>query len=106
MIDITLECFKRPASHSKRRGRSLAPLRSNSCEESEPESQDATGRYFMLSPDGSNMTIPKELYVALSDFIKTRKCPGSITIQFRSGGIICVEAVAKKTFRNPSNTVA
>lgn len=60
----------------------------------------------MLSPDGSNMTIPKELYVALSDFIKTRKCPGSITIQFRSGGIICVEAVAKKTFRNPSNTVA
>lgn len=57
-------------------------------------------QYFATSPSGARLDIPKELFVALSDFIKTRKCPGSITIQFRRGEIICVEAVAKKTYRN------
>jgi hypothetical protein len=47
-----------------------------------------------------HIAIPKELFIALSDFIKTRKCPGSITIQFRSGEILCVESVAKKTYRS------
>ena len=57
-------------------------------------------QHFASSPNGTRLNIPKELFVALSDFIKTRKCPGSITIQFRRGEIICVEAVAKKTYRN------
>jgi hypothetical protein len=57
-------------------------------------------QHFASSPSGTRLNIPKELFVALSDFIKTRKCPGSITIQFRRGEIICVEAVAKKTYRN------
>jgi hypothetical protein len=57
--------------------------------------------YHAVSPSGSKLNIPKELFIALSDFIKTRKCPGSITIQFRRGEIVCVEAVAKKTYRNP-----
>ena len=56
-------------------------------------------RYFVTSPSGTKLHIPKELYVALADFMKTRKCPGSITIQFRRGEIVCVEAVAKKTYR-------
>ena len=56
--------------------------------------------YLATSPSGGKVIIPKELFVALSDFIKTRKCPGSITIQFRRGEIVCVEAVAKKTYRN------
>jgi len=57
-------------------------------------------QYMATSPKGVGIPIPKELFVALSDFIKTRKCPGSITIQFRSGEILCVESVAKKTYRN------
>ncbi|HEX4603003.1 MAG TPA: hypothetical protein VH724_03345 [Candidatus Angelobacter sp.] len=56
--------------------------------------------YHAASPSGTKLSIPKELFVALSDFIKTRKCPGSITIQFRRGEITCVEAIAKKTYRN------
>src|SRR5262249_15834425 len=63
---------------------------------------DAPGKYVAVSPKGVHIPIPKELFIALSDFIKTRKCPGSITIQFRSGEILCVESVAKKTYR--SNT--
>jgi len=67
-----------------------------------PARLDATGKYVAVSPKGVHIPIPKELFIALSDFIKTRKCPGSITIQFRSGEILCVESVAKKTYR--SNT--
>jgi len=62
-------------------------------------SAPAEGKYIAISPNGNNVQIPKELYIALLDFIKTRKYPGSINIQFRSGEIICVEAVAKKTYR-------
>lgn len=58
-----------------------------------------SGKYIAVSPNGTQIAIPKELFVALADFIETRKCPGSITIQFRNGEIICVEAVAKKTYR-------
>lgn len=61
-----------------------------------PESKS---QYLALSPTGTRFDIPKELFVALDDFIKTRKCPGSITIQFRRGDIVCVEALAKKTYR-------
>src|SRR4051812_342476 len=57
-------------------------------------------RYMATSPFGANLDIPKELFIALHDFISTRKYPGSITIQFRRGEIVCVEAVAKKTYRS------
>ncbi len=65
------------------------------------EESDLEGKYVAVSPSGTHVQIPKELFLALQDFMKTRKGPGSITIQFRSGEIICVEAVAKKTYRNP-----
>jgi hypothetical protein len=103
MIDTRLQNSKGPSSPGKEGDTLIAPLSTNGS--AEPE-QDESGRYFVLAPDGTTMTIPKELYVALSDFMKTRKCPGSITIQFRAGGIVCVEAVAKKTFRSPANTLA
>jgi len=61
---------------------------------------EPAGQYIACSPKGVCIPIPKELFVALSDFVKTRKCPGSITIQFRNGEILCVEALAKKTYRN------
>ena len=67
---------------------------------SQPPKED-DGKYFATSPGGNQITVPKELFVALSDFMKTRKCAGSITIQFRTGEIVCVEAVSKKTYRNP-----
>jgi hypothetical protein len=56
-------------------------------------------KYIAVSPKGVHLSIPKELYVALDDFMKTRKCPGSITIQFRGGEILGMESVAKKTYR-------
>lgn len=74
----------------------LADANPSTAAEQVPEHQ-----YHAMSPSGSKLNIPKELFIALSDFIKTRKCPGSITIQFRRGEIVCVEAVAKKTYRNP-----
>jgi hypothetical protein len=66
-----------------------------------PAAMDLQGKCMAVSPDGSHIPLPKELFVALTDFMQSRKCPGSITIQFRNGEITCVEAVAKKTFRNP-----
>jgi hypothetical protein len=75
-----------------------AALRTDKLSQStEPASEP---QYLATSPSGTRLSIPKELFVALSDFIKTRKCPGSITIQFRRGEITCVEAVAKKTYRS------
>ena len=56
--------------------------------------------YFAISPNGTQVPITRELFVAFTDFMKTRKCPGSIAIQFRSGEITCVEALARKTYRN------
>ncbi len=54
--------------------------------------------YRLLGPDGKSLLIPKELYIAFSDFIRTRKYPGSITVQFREGAITCVEAMSRKTY--------
>ena len=53
-----------------------------------------------ISPDGRQVEIPKELFVALWDFLEGRKAAGSITLQFRDGSLSCLEAVAKKNFRN------
>ena len=72
--------------------------RSKAEQEEEPSPEPA---YLATSPSGTSLHIPKELFVALSDFMQTRKCPGSITIQFHKGEIVCVEAVAKKTYRRP-----
>lgn len=61
---------------------------------------DLKGKCLAVSPEGLQLNIPKELFTALTDFMQTRKCPGSIMIQFRGGDIVCVEAIAKKTYRN------
>jgi hypothetical protein len=58
-------------------------------------------KYFAQSPTGIRLEIPKELFVALSDFLETRKYPGEIKIEFRSGEITSVEAVSKKRYRQP-----
>ena len=59
------------------------------------------GKYVALAPSGTEIRITKELFVALHDFMRTRKSPGSVTIQFRNGQITSVEAVAKKTYHTP-----
>jgi hypothetical protein len=56
-------------------------------------------RYLALSPDGTGAEIPKELFIALSDFLETRKCAGEISIEFRNGEIVSVEAVSKRRYR-------
>lgn len=56
-------------------------------------------KYFALSPGGTRVEIPEELFVALSDFLETRKYAGEIKIEFRSGQIVGVEAVSKKRYR-------
>jgi hypothetical protein len=60
----------------------------------------AKGQYVAISPDGAKIQIPKELFVSLVDFMRTRRSPGSITIQFRAGEIVSVEAIAKKTYHS------
>src|SRR5579864_2247582 len=56
--------------------------------------------YFAISPNGTKIEIPMELFVAFRDFLKTRKVPGTIAIQFRGGEIVCVEALARKIYRS------
>jgi argininosuccinate synthase len=56
-------------------------------------------RYLALSPEGTGVEIPKELFIALSDFLETRKYAGEISIEFRNGQIVSVEAVSKKCYR-------
>ena len=53
-----------------------------------------------ISPDGRQIEIPKELFLALWDFLEGGKAAGSITLQFRDGTLSCLEAVAKKKFCN------
>lgn len=57
-----------------------------------------SGRYLAVSPDGKQVAVPKELFVAISDFLKTRKCSGSVTIDFDRDRIIGLEAVVKKRY--------
>ena len=64
-----------------------------------PTATVSEGKYFARSPTGTHVEIPKELFIALSDFLATRRYPGAINIQFHGGTIICVEAVAKKRYR-------
>lgn len=65
----------------------------------QPSQSSLAQQYVAVSPNGISVSIPKELYVALVDFMMTRKYPGSITIQFRGGEILGMESVAKKTYR-------
>jgi hypothetical protein len=60
---------------------------------------DSKDIHFASAPDGKFLIIPRELYVAITDFLQTRKQSGSITVQFRGGEITCVEAMSRKTFK-------
>ena len=93
--------FANAMPHLEKHGDAAPPIPSLQLART-PHTPEASseGKYVAVSPHGAEIEIPKELFVALQDFMKTRKSPGSITIQFRGGEITCVEAVAKKTYRN------
>jgi hypothetical protein len=94
MPDTTISCAE-PAVQPAKSAVSASERQNHTASQFGVKSQ-----YFAVSPDGVQVPIPKELFVAFLDFMKTRKCPGSIAIEFRSGEITCVEALARKTYRN------
>jgi hypothetical protein len=53
----------------------------------------------VVSPDGSQISIPRELFGALADFLQGSKSTGALVIQFRNGGIAGLEALIKKTYK-------
>lgn len=55
--------------------------------------------YLVISPEGNQVEIPRELYMALWDFLQGSKCSGSIIIQFRNGGVAGLEASVKRTYK-------
>jgi len=59
--------------------------------------QDLGGSH--ISRDRRKIPVPKELYVLLVDFMKTRKMAGHLSIEFRDGAIASVEAVTKKHYK-------
>ena len=61
--------------------------------------QPSPQQYRVVSPDGNNIEIPKELFVLLWDFSEGNKRTGSVIIQFRNGGVTGLEAVTKKTYK-------
>jgi hypothetical protein len=56
-------------------------------------------QYVVVSPDGNRIEIPKELFGALWDFIEGNKPSGSVTIQFRNGGVAGLEALIRRTYK-------
>jgi hypothetical protein len=55
--------------------------------------------HLVVSPDGSRVSIPKELFGALADFLQGSKQTGALVIQFRNGGVAGLEALIKKTYK-------
>ena len=55
--------------------------------------------YLLVSPEGEEIEIPRELYGALQDFLQKNRQTGSILIQFRNGGVAGLEAVVKRTYK-------
>jgi hypothetical protein len=62
--------------------------------------QQRTQQYVVISPEGNQIEIPKELFGALSDFLQGAVKPtGSVTIQFRNGGVAGLEAMIKRIYK-------
>jgi hypothetical protein len=56
-------------------------------------------RYIILSPDGLEIEVPRELYFVLNDFLVTRKEAGSMVVHFRNGGVAGLETLIKKKYK-------
>jgi hypothetical protein len=53
-------------------------------------------QYSVVPPDGKQIEIPKELFGLLWDFLEGDKASGTVTIQFRNGGVAGLESLVKK----------
>jgi len=56
-------------------------------------------QYLVVSPEGAQIEIPKELFGALCDFVHDNKSTGSVVIQFRNGGVAGLEAQVKTVYK-------
>ncbi len=56
-------------------------------------------RYLVISPDGRQIEVPRELFVVLNDFMATRKEAGSMIVHFRNGGVAGLETLVKKKYK-------
>lgn len=56
--------------------------------------------YLVVAPDGDHIEIPKELFVALSDFLRGGGPSGSVVIHFRNGGIAGLDEVGNVDDKN------
>jgi len=65
--------------------------------------QPRAQQYVVISPEGNQIEIPKELFGALSDFLHgsagSVKPTGTVTIQFRNGGVAGLEAMIKRIYK-------
>jgi len=60
---------------------------------------DDCQQYVVVSPEGNQIVISKELFGALLDFLQGNKPTGSLVIQFRNGGIAGLEGVIKRIYK-------
>jgi len=57
------------------------------------------GLAVIVDPDEKDVvTVPKELFAAVDCFIRERKT-GSVTIQFKTGGVAGVETVTRQIYK-------
>jgi len=56
-------------------------------------------QYLVVSPQGTQIEIPKELFAALCEFVHGNKPTGSVVIQFRNGGVAGLEAQVKTVYK-------
>ena len=56
-------------------------------------------QYVVVSPEGTQIVISRELFGALWDFLQGNKPTGSLVIQFRNGGIAGLEGVIKRVYK-------
>ncbi|HKD82412.1 MAG TPA: hypothetical protein VKH81_22175 [Candidatus Angelobacter sp.] len=56
-------------------------------------------RYLLMSPDGTEIEVPPELFRAINDFMVGRKDAGSMVVHFRNGGVAGLETVIKKKYK-------
>ncbi len=61
--------------------------------------QPSAPQHVVVSPDGSQISIPRELFDALADFLQGSKPTGALVIQFRNGGVAGLEALIKRIYK-------
>jgi hypothetical protein len=61
--------------------------------------QQGNPNYRITSPDGTEITIPKELFAVLWDFLSSHRNSGTVIIQFRNGGVAGLVSLLKRRYK-------